>query len=131
MKVLLNTDVVLDVLLRRDEHYEASATVLDWAEAHPGRAALSCHSLANVHYLSRDGARDFIAALLEFCEVPSAGRSEMQRALRFAMKDLEDAMQVAVAEKFGAQVLVTRNITDYKSSPIKALTPAQVKNLLD
>lgn len=123
MRVFIDTDVLLDVLLARGEHFAASAAVLDWAEANPGRCAVSWHGLANIHYLSRDGAREFIEELTEFCVVPKAGTPEMKRALGLGMPDLEDAMQVSVALLFGAQMIVTRNLSDYRRSPIKAVAP--------
>ncbi|MCC5841487.1 MAG: PIN domain-containing protein [Opitutales bacterium] len=126
MRLFLDTDILLDVLLERPGHYEASAAVLDWAEAHPGRCAVSWHGLANIHYLSRDGAWAFIAELTDFCVIPGAGTTEMKRALELGFTDLEDAMQTSTALLFGAQVIVTRNLADYRRSPIKALRPEEV-----
>jgi len=126
MRLFLDTDILLDVLLEREEFISKSARVLDWAEAHPGHCAVSWHGLANIHYLSNDGALDFINELTEFCVIPNAGTSEMKRALELSFKDLEDAMQTSTALLFGAQAIVTRNITDYRNSPIKALRPTDL-----
>ena len=126
MRLFIDTDVLLDVLLERKEHFDASARVLDWAEAHPGKCAVSWHGLANIHYLSKDGARGFIAELTDFCVVPGAGTWEMKRALELDFADLEDAMQVSAALLFGAQIIVTRNRSDFRKSPIKALSPGDL-----
>lgn len=85
--------------------------------------AVSWPGLANIHYLSRDGAWEFIEELTDFCVVPGAGTTEMKRALGLGLKDLGDAMQVSTALLFGAQLIVTRNLSDYKRSPIKAVPP--------
>jgi len=123
MRLFLDTDILLDVLLERKGHFEESAAVFDWAEAHPGQCAVSWHSLANIHYLSKDGARKFIEELTEFCVIPGTGTSEMKRALGLGFADLEDAMQTSSALLFGAQLIVTRNLSDYRCSPIKAVSP--------
>lgn len=123
MRIFLDTDILLDVLLEREEHFEASAAVLDWAEAHPGQCAVSWHGLANIHYLSKDGAWEFIEELTEFCVIPGAGTAEMKRALGLGFSDLEDAMQTVTALLFGAQIIVTRNLSDYPNSPIRAVHP--------
>jgi len=126
MRLFLDTDILLDVLLERQEFFEGSAAVLDWAEAHPGQCAVSWHGLANIHYLSPDGAWDFISELTDFCVIPGAGTHEMKRALELGFKDLEDAMQTSTALLFKAQIIVTRNVTDYQRSPIKALRPTEL-----
>jgi len=123
MRLLIDTDVLLDVLLEREAYFEASAGVLDWAEAHPGKCAVSWHGLANIHYLSKDGARNFIDELTDFCVIPGTDTADMKRALSLGFADLEDAMQVSAALRFGAQIIVTRNLKDYRKSPIKAMSP--------
>lgn len=127
MRLFIDTDILLDVLLRRKPHFEASAYILDWAEDHPGQAAVSWHGLANLHYMSKNGAETFIEELLEFTEVPRVGTEHMLQALSLKFSDLEDAMQVSSAMEFNAQNIVTRNVRDYKKSPIKACTPANVR----
>lgn len=124
MRLFIDTDVLLDVLLERVGHFEESARILDWAETHPGQCAVSWHGLANIHYLSKDGAWGFLEELTDFCVVPAAGTLEMKRALGLGFKDLEDAMQASSALLFGAQMIVTRNVSDYRHSPIKAVLPS-------
>ena len=62
MRIFIDTDILLDVLLRREPFFRESASIMDWAEEHPGRAAVSWHSLADIDYLSKDGAEPFIGA---------------------------------------------------------------------
>ncbi|NBD38519.1 MAG: PIN domain-containing protein [Verrucomicrobia bacterium] len=125
MRIFIDTDVLLDVYFAREPHLGTSAKLLDWAEKNPGRAAVSWHGLANLHYLSDQGAEDYIKGLLAFCEVPSTGSEEMIKALELGFKDLEDAMQTSAALKFDAQVIVTRNTRDFRKSPIAVTTPQQ------
>lgn len=123
MKALLDTDVLLDVALRRDAFFQASAALMGWGEAHPGKLLVAWHSLANLFYLVRPDPRQFIKELLEFVDVPEVGRKEMLAALGFPMSDLEDAMQVAAALAGGADFVVTRNLRDYRRSPVHACAP--------
>lgn len=130
MRLFIDTDVLLDVLLNRQPHIKASGQVLDWAEKNSGMAAVSWHGLANLHYLSKGGAEAFIEELLEFAEIPRTGSEHMRQALDLQFGDLEDAMQAAAAVLFNAQVIVTRNTRDFETSPIKAITPRDVLPLL-
>lgn len=125
MRVLLDTDILLDVALRRDKFFAHSAAVLGWAESEPGQAAVAWHSLSNISYLLRPDARPFIRDLLEFVEVPATGTDAAKHAVGFQMKDFEDALQAAAALACGASYIVTRNTAHYRRSPVPAILPAQ------
>jgi hypothetical protein len=124
MKVLLDTDLLLDVALCRTEFFTNSAVVLKWAESNPGLAAVAWHSLSNLSYLIRPNARPFIRALLEFIEIPMAGTEAAMQAVSYPMNDFEDALQAAAALAFGARFIITRNVSDYRRSPVPAISPS-------
>ena len=126
MKLHLDCDAILDVALDREDFVEASGLVLDWAQQNPGKVSVAWHTLSNLNYMIKTDSRPFIKALCEFVEIPPSGNPEITIALELKMKDFEDAMQVAAAQQFGAQVIVTRNTKDYSHSPIKALTPQEL-----
>ena len=121
MKLLIDTDVLLDVALAREPHVRASAGVMKWVEA-GGKAAVASHSIANCAYLLKN-ARPFLRCLLQLVDVAAVGKVEARRALDLPMTDLEDALQVAAAESWGADLVVTRNLRDYRRSPVKAISP--------
>jgi predicted nucleic acid-binding protein len=131
VKVLLDTDILLDVALRRAEFFADSAAVIAWAEANPGDAAVAWHSLSNLIYMVRPDGRAFIRELLEFVDVAPVDTDGMRMALGFPMKDLEDAMQAASALAFGARHIITRNLPDYRQSPVPALKPAAFRKLIE
>lgn len=130
MRLLIDCDVLLDVALKREPYFTDSARLLDWAEQHPGCAAIAWHTVANLYYMTGSKSRQFIKDLLVFCEVPATDTVSMEFALACDMKDFEDTMQAAAAECFNAQLIVTRNIKDYRNSPIKALDPQDTMQLL-
>ena len=123
MRVLLDTDVLLDVALAREPHAAHSAAVLRWVEA-GGTAAVAWHTLANCAYLLKGGGRPFLIRLLRIVEVSPAGTADARRAIELPMADLEDAFQAAAALAWGADAIVTRNIRDFRRSPVRALTPS-------
>jgi predicted nucleic acid-binding protein len=124
MKILIDCDVLLDVMDGRKPHVEFSGRVLDACEA--GMAgAVAWHTLSNAAYLTKDpaAARQFFTDLLGFISVPGTDTAAALAALRYPMKDFEDAMQAASAEKFSADWIVTRNVKDFKGSPVPAISP--------
>ncbi len=125
MRILIDTDVLLDFALAREPFASAAKKVISWAEANPGHAAIAWHSISNIAYLAPSGARSFLRELLSFVEVPAVGRSEAVRALQFPMRDLEDALQASAALVFNANFVITRNARDYRRSPVPAITPKE------
>jgi predicted nucleic acid-binding protein len=123
LKALIDTDVLLDVALAREPHLVHSANVLRWAETE-GAAAAAWHSLPNCAYLLKDSGRGFLRRLLQVVEVAPVGTADARRALDFAIPDVEDAFQAAAALAWGADIIVTRNTSDYRRSPVRAVTPA-------
>ena len=75
MKILMDTDVLLDVALNREAFVAASRGILHWAESQPGSAAVAWHTLLNIAYLTVS-PREFIRQLLDFVEVAPAGTEE-------------------------------------------------------
>jgi hypothetical protein len=123
VKILIDCDVLLDVALAREPHVEASAAVLRWAET-GGQAAVAWHSLSNCSYLLKDSGRAFLTPLLQLVSVAPVGTEEARRALTLPMKDVEDAFQAASALAWGADFIITRNLADFRHSPVPALSPS-------
>jgi predicted nucleic acid-binding protein len=125
MRILIDTDVLLDFALGREPFVSASQKVVVWAEANPGHAAIAWHSISNIAYLAPLGARDFLRELLHFVEVPTVRTTDAVRALQYPMRDIEDALQAAAAIAFKASYVITRNTKDYRQSPVPAITPKE------
>lgn len=123
MRILIDTDVLLDVALDRKPFVEHSAAVLRWAEL-GGEACIAWHSVANCAYLLENEGRPFLTNLLSFVEVAEAGSREAREALHLPMKDLEDALQAVSARKWRAQYIVTRNLRDYENAPVQPVEPS-------
>lgn len=124
MKVLIDTDVLLDVALNRDPHVAASADVLRWAER-GGEAAVAWHSLANCAYLLKGEGRGFLERLLQVVEVATVGTADAKRAMQLRLSDLEDAFQVASGLAYEADYIISRNLSDYRNSPVPVISPSE------
>ncbi len=128
MKVLLDTDVLMDVALARPDFGPNSRALIEWCQHAPQTAAVAWHTMSNLFYLlgaarSSSFARLFLGHLLEFAIVASGGTESVRHALTMRMNDFENALQVAAAISIDAEFIVTRNIGDYRGSVIPVLTP--------
>ena len=126
----MSTDVLLDVALNRKPFVAHSYKVLRWTEL-GGKACIAWHSIANCAYLLENDGRDFLARLLRIVDVAPVSSREAKQALDLPMSDLEDALQAVSAQKWGAEKIVTRNLVDYKFSPVPAIAPTEFCHWLD
>lgn len=130
MRVLLDTNVILDVALKREPFVAASSATLRKCEADGIEKFVAWHSLSNLFYiLGKDrgagSAIEFLEWLVTIARVPTVGHPDAVEALRFGMTDFEDALQLSAAIACGASVLITRNAADFKNSPVTVRTPEQ------
>ena len=87
--------------------------------------------MSDCAYLLKGGGRPFLLRLLRIVEVAAAGTADARRAMELPMADLEDSFQAAAALAWGADTIVTRNIRDFRRSPVRAMTPAVFLKKMD
>lgn len=131
MRILIDTDVLLDLATDRKPFAEPAVELFRYLERHPGLGWIAWHSASNFYYIfsgtqGTDGARRFLEELLRFVRVAETTTESLRYATQLAMADFEDAMQVAAATACGAEAIVTRNLKDYRSSPIPTLSPDSI-----
>lgn len=136
MKIIIDSDVLLDIPLARKPHITASRQVFVWSKEHPFSAAIPWHCVANTHYVLRKSigsqmSSEYLKDCLAFMDVPDANRQDALYALGCAVSDIDDALVLASAVKFNSDYIVTRNIKDYKESTIPALKPNDFSDLID
>ena len=126
--ILLVTDVLIDVALDRRPHADAAAKLLDRVERGMHKACIAWHTVSNFYYLvapSRGGAsaREFVVELTGFVGIAETNTESIRYAASLPVSDFEDAMQVAAAHACGAERIVTRNLRDFRRSPVPAISP--------
>ncbi len=126
--ILLDTDVLIDVALDRPGHADAAARLLSLLEGRPRMAFVAWHTLSNFYYLvsptqGRDDAREFLVELTRFVSVAPTDTEALHYAAFLPLGDFEDALQVAAARACGAKYIATRNVKDFRQSPIPARKP--------
>jgi len=132
MSVLIDTNVMLDIALKREPFFQNSALALAKARA-AGDTLLCATSITTLHYfmhkkLGEAGARRFITDCLQAMTLAPMKRSSIQLALGSDMHDFEDGVIAHCAAECGAHIIITRDTVDYAKSPITALTPTEYLN---
>jgi predicted nucleic acid-binding protein len=135
MKLLLDINVVLDVLMAREPWLEDAATLLSAIEEGQAHGYVAGHTITTVHYLvARAGGRQAAAAavtdMLRVLRVVPLADADFQQALVLGLGDFEDAVQSAAGLRIGADYLVTRNSADFQGVPLPVRTPGEILALL-
>lgn len=128
MRLLLDTNILLDVILSDRIGKAASTEVLNLCESGSHQGLVAWQTLPTVSYYHRRGHTnqetwDMLRDLSAFVDVPTVGKSDLLKAWDYSLADFEDALQVACAEADQADYIITRNIRDFATSPVPALTP--------
>jgi predicted nucleic acid-binding protein len=130
MKVAFDTNVILDVLLDRAPHVNASKALMWAAERGEINGLLCATTVTTVDYFlnKQFGKTQSVRAindLLSVFEIAPVSRSVLQNALDSDMHDFEDAVLACAAIQSGAELIVTRNAKDFVGCALTVLTPAE------
>lgn len=136
MRVIVDTNVVLDVLLARSPFVKPAASVFALVEQSKIEGALCATTLTTVDYLLSQSlplvqARQIIRDLLQLFEIAPVNRSVLERALDSRVEDFEDAVLEQAGRLSGAEAIITRNTKDFRKSSIKALDPTEFLSALE
>lgn len=131
MKVLLDINVVLDVLLVRQPWFAESSQV--WDANHNGQtaAAIAAFTVPTAFYIIRrqydlSRAHDAVRVCLTSLAIVPVQRSTLEEASTRPGSDYEDNLQLACAVEARMDCLVTRNPSDFPAAPIAVVTPTQL-----
>jgi predicted nucleic acid-binding protein len=131
MKVLLDTNILLDVLLDREPWVADSKAI--WKACDDGKIMgyVSGTSFTNVYYIARrlvgaHGALEAVSLLLDAFEVAPIGRDVLERACQLSGSDFEDDVVIAAALRLRLDAIVTRDRAGFASAQIRVLAPAEL-----
>ena len=135
MRVLFDTNVILDVLLARAPHLAPATALLDLVAARDLDGLLGATTVTTIHYLASRAvgpraARGHIRTLLGIFEVAPVTRSVLTDALELDLADFEDAVLHEAARHAGAEALVTRDLKGFAGARIKLYAPDELMRFL-
>ena len=128
MQVLIDTNVVLDVLLKRFPFVQDAVEVLKVPEA-VAQKFVSASAITDIYYIAyreirdKQNVKNLIKTLLKVVHVAEVSESDILSALDSDWTDFEDSVQNSVAESHEYDAIITRNKGDYKKSSIKVFSP--------
>jgi len=130
VRVLVDTNVVLDVLLDRRPHSVDSLQVFKLIEESRIEGLLCATTITTIDYLltqslNRNDARTHLAQLIRLFDIASVNRAVIEGAMKSRIADFEDAVLEQAALQSGAEAIITRNAKDFAKGAVKVLDPKQ------
>ncbi len=130
MKLLIDGNIILDVLQKREPHYEGSAKVWKMCETDLAEGCVSALTFANLVYVMRkeldaEKINEVLKKMSLIFTFEDLNASDISTAAQMQWDDFEDAIQAATAKRIHADHIITRNVKDFKKSQIMAFTPAE------
>lgn len=135
MKVMFDANIALDVFQQREPHQIISAQALSSSLSGNIHGSFPAHVVTTIYYILRKSvgnarAAETIRWMIETFEITPCDAEFLSAAAQSAMTDFEDAVVTYSARRAGCDVVVTRNTSDFDHSPILAVTPAQLLEML-
>ena len=127
-KLFIDSDILIDVLGKRQPFYPDSAAVLSLAEQELVQACSTPLVISNIYYILRKLTTKEIAIkgirkLRTFLNIIPVDQGHIDRAITSNFKDLEDAIQYYASLDAGINFLITRNTVHFKRIEIPVYTP--------
>lgn len=130
MKVLIDTNVILDVLCNRADFVENAKQIFKLCEVKKVDGYISALSIPNIVYIMRkeldsEKTADILEKLSLIFQIADLKSSDIMKAARLGFNDYEDAIQSVCASRIKADYIITRNIKDFTKSKVVAIKPSE------
>lgn len=128
MTVLIDTNIILDYILKRERAEEALAC-LDYLFAGKSKVFLTASVITDIYYITKRTLHDsvqakaIIAKLLNAFQIAAVDKTDCVSALGIDMDDYEDSLVSICAKKVRASYIITQNTSHFTNSPVPAIKP--------
>jgi predicted nucleic acid-binding protein len=130
-RLFIDSDVILDLVLQREEHYECAQKLFDLFQQGKNIIYTSSIVIANMHFIIRKlhdlkFANSSVSFVSKHFKIIDASNEDIESSIQSKFSDFEDGVQYFSAlrsKKIDA--LITWNVKDYKHSQLPVFTPKQ------
>ena len=134
MKILLDTNIVLDVLLQREPFCDDAKIIFELIESNKVSGFLCATSITTIYYLTSKSknkiqADVIIDNLLQLFDIADVNKNILLKSLKNNGKDFEDSVIYTSAEYLDIDIIITRDKKGFKKSSVKVKQPREFLNL--
>ena len=134
MNLLIDTNVILDILLKREPYYKDAARICVLSEKGHIRSYVSASAVTDIFYVAKKElknkqlALELLKNVLDVINIASVTEETIYEALDLQWDDFEDSVQYVAGNSISAEYIVTRNPKDFSNSDIKVISPEKFIN---
>lgn len=129
--IFIDTNIVIDLLSRREPYFEEAATLFSLADKKQIELTVSSLTIANTSYallrqMESNKAKSILRKLRLIVKILPLDDKIVGLALNDdTFSDFEDGLQYFTALENGQDLIITRNLKDFKNSKLPTLTARQ------
>jgi predicted nucleic acid-binding protein len=129
MRIFVDANIILDVLLEREDFFEESKEVMALCKLQ--KSALAPHTISNIFFITRKDftakeRKEILLNILEYINIVPTGKYQVVQALKNdKIEDFEDALQLECAREFNADFIVSRDTDGFANTDIEVITPLE------
>lgn len=137
MKILLDTNVIIDALTSREPWNKSAEKIFLMGANHIVDMYITASSATDIYYLLRKfvkdtaGSKQIMSKLYSLIGILDVTAANCVEALASPISDYEDAVVEKVAASKEMDYIVTRNINDYKEGTVKVILPDDFISMLE
>jgi len=130
MRILLDTNIILDVALNRQGHSEKAKELIYFLNQKEIPFFVTASTVTDIYYIlkksdNHTSALEFLQNFLHYADVAGVDKTIIINALNSGLNDFEDAVQIQSAILNQISTIVTRNKSDFKTSEVEVFTPEE------
>ena len=132
MRLMIDTNIFLDVLLQREPFFESSKAVLKLCEDKKVQGFLSASSATDIFYIVRkslqstDAAYNALGSILDIVKILTVTNDEVLNAFMQKAADFEDCLLATCAKSNKCSAIITRNKKDFLDFGITLMSPEEL-----
>lgn len=134
MRVLIDTNVVLDFLQEREPFMENAARLFERIDAGEIEGFIAATTITNIYYIVRRAAgrvvaQDAITQVLGDLNICAVDLEVLEQALALNFEDFEDAVQYACAVVHGVDAIITRDASGFINAKMPVALPENIDTI--
>ncbi|AFY60819.1 PIN domain-containing protein [Synechococcus sp. PCC 6312] len=134
MRLLIDTNVVLDFLQEREPFVESAAELFARIDRGEIEGFIAATTITNIYYIVRRGvgaivAKNSVIQILSSLNICTVDQEVLEQAIKLNFQDYEDAVQYSCAIAYNLDAIVTRDLSGFVNSEIPVVLPNDLEIL--